>query len=99
MSKSKAIISLVFTIFFFISCKDYYNDAIHWADEIETGSMIEEVKEIQPNYLEIDWNNPQVNGNEKLFLITSIKGNHDILNMSNYLVFENDKFKGRTSHK
>ncbi|GAK94100.1 hypothetical protein JCM19298_575 [Nonlabens ulvanivorans] len=72
---------------------------IHWADQLEEGLSIEEIRNIQPDYIEIDWENPTVNETETMYLFTNIKGNRDILNMDNYLIFNNGKYTGRTSHK
>jgi hypothetical protein len=47
----------------------------------------------------VDWDNPELVENQKRFLIQDIKGNKDILGMSNYLVFIDDKYIGREPHK
>nr|WP_152556704.1 hypothetical protein [Nonlabens ulvanivorans] len=90
---------IYFSLLFLISCKNHYNDMIHWADQLEEGLSIEEIRNIQPDYIEIDWENPTVNETETMYLFTNIKGNRDILNMDNYLIFNNGKYTGRTSHK
>ena len=83
-----------------VSCKDYYNDTIEWADNIEAELKITEVQKQQPEFIEIDWNNPLTNSdNEKWYLITEIKGSRDILSMSHFLVFKDGKFKYRESKK
>ena len=81
------------------SCKDHYNDTISWTDSIKLGTTIEAVKKDQPKFLEIDWDKPEVNGDEEKYHITSIKGNNDVLNMTNYLVFVDGKYQGRFSMK
>jgi hypothetical protein len=81
------------------SCKDYYNDTIKWADEIEIGTDIKTIKNNQPEFIEIDWNKPNIVETETRYLITKIKGNPDILSMSHYLVFINNKYQGRDVHK
>jgi len=81
------------------SCKNYYNDAIEWTDNLEAGINIENVKKFQSDFIEIDWENPQIINNEKWFLITKIKGNKDILEMSIYLVFVENYYLGREIKK
>ena len=98
MSLNKFSIILIFLITL-TSCKDYYNDTIGWMDNLESGLSIEKVKKIQPNYIEIDWGNPQIFDNEKWYLITKIKGNNDILGMSHFLVFVEEKYQYRESKK
>ena len=83
-------------LFFFLtltSCKDYYNDTITWMDNLESELSIENVQKAQPDYMEIDWKNPQIVDNQKWYMITKIKGNKDILGMSHYLVFIKDKYQ------
>ena len=81
-------------------CKDYYNDTIEWADNIEAELNVTEVKKQQPEFIEIDWENPlTTSDNEKWYLITEIKGNRDILSMSHFLVFKDGKYKYRESKK
>lgn len=82
-----------------LSCKDYHNDMIDWIDNITIGTDIREVKKEQPKYIEIDWNNPRINGDKKEYLITKIVGNHDLLGMSYHLVFRNNHYVGREAHK
>lgn len=85
-------------VFFIVGCKNYYNETIAWMDNIEQYTDISEIKENQPDFVKIDWNNPEKKGNENWYYI-EIKQNHDILNMSHILVFINDKFDRRESHK
>ena len=83
-----------------ISCKDYYNDTIEWADNIETELNLDEVQKQQPDFIEVDWYNPLTTSeNEKWYLITKIKGNRDVLSMSHFLVFKDGKYKYRESKK
>ncbi|QHI34822.1 hypothetical protein IMCC3317_01660 [Kordia antarctica] len=93
----------IFTFIFFsiilISCKNYYNDTLAWANNIESGTTIENVQKLQPDYIEIDWEDPRTFENEKWYFITKIKGNYDVLGMSNYLVFIDDKYQGREARK
>ncbi|WP_430413170.1 hypothetical protein [Kordia sp.] len=98
MKHTKLIIPLLI-LFLAISCKNYYNEMLDWIDTIEIGLNIEDVKNMQPDYLEIDWEDPQNFENEKWYLITKIKGNNDVLGMSNFLVFIDDKYQGREVRK
>jgi len=82
-----------------IGCRDYYNDTIDWTESIEAGTDIRIVKENQPEFVTVDWKNPQSFGNQTQYLISEIKGSKDILNMDNYLVFVNNKYDGRMSYK
>jgi hypothetical protein len=82
-----------------LSCKDYYNETIEWIDNLESELTIQEVKDSQPEYIKIDWANPQIIDNEKWYLITKIKGNNDVLGMSHYLVFVENKYQYRESKK
>ena len=92
------IFLFLFVVIF--SCKDYYNDTIEWADNIEAELNVTEVKKQQPEFIEIDWENPiTTSDNEKWYLITEIKGNRDILSMSHFLVFKDGKYKYRESKK
>lgn len=92
------IFLFLFVVIF--SRKDYYNDTIEWADNIESEINVTEVKKQQPEFIEIDWENPlTTSDNEKWYLITEIKGNRDILSMSHFLVFKDGKYKYRESKK
>ena len=77
-----------------IGCKNYYNDTIEWADNIEKGTSLKKVKVNQPDFFKVDWDNPELVGDEKRFLIQDIKGNKDILGTGNSLVFFDDKYVG-----
>ena|SRR5688572_14145260 len=83
-----------------LSCKDYYNEAIHWADEIHYGTDINKVKMTQPDFVQVDWEHPQtVNDTTKYYSIVEIQGSNDVLNMSHELVFNSNKYAGRRSRK
>ena len=90
---------LLLTFITLISCKDYYNETINWADNLEKEQNFKDVQKEQPDYIEIDWKNPQIVDNQKWYLITKIKGNRDILGMSHYLVFIENKYQYRESKK
>ena len=95
------LISFVFILF---SCKNRYNEAISWIDGIEIGETIKNVKNNQPDFLEIAWLDPLIR-NESieetryLYLIEEIDGSDDILNMQHFLVFKNGKYEGCESKK
>ncbi|MDP8171254.1 hypothetical protein QJU96_08140 [Pasteurella skyensis] len=84
---------LIICCLFVFGCKDHYNDAIEWMYAIKQGVNINLVKNNQPDFIEIDWNNPKIMGNEKWYEVTKIKGNKDILQMTHYLVFVKDKYQ------
>jgi len=81
-----------------ISCKNYYNETIQWADDINKGTDIETVKKSQPSFVKISWEKPLVIEDEKLYEI-EIVNNYDALSMSNFLVFIDNKYQGRESKK
>lgn len=90
----------IFIILLLLSgCKNHYNEMIEWTDNIEIGTDIQTIKSTQPAFLEISWNNPRKFENEIYYEISKIDGNNDILNMQNFLVFENGKYQGRQSIK
>jgi uncharacterized Fe-S cluster-containing radical SAM superfamily protein len=86
-------------VFSFYSYKNYYNETIDWADQIQKGTSIEMVKKMQPSFVKISWENPLIIENEKLYEIVEIEGNNDILNMQNFLAFSDGKYQGRESKK
>jgi uncharacterized Fe-S cluster-containing radical SAM superfamily protein len=75
-----------------------YNSTLDWIYSIPVGTNIDSVKKTTPYYVKVDWKNPEIDNNESTYYIT-IKWNYDCLHMSNGLIFENDKFKGRYVHK
>jgi len=90
-------------LFVLTGCSNHYNDMVKWADEeIPDGVSIDSVKSLQPDYLEIAWDNPDTMKLRRdttaltiLFDITEIKGNRDILKMQNLLIFIDGKYAGR----
>lgn len=72
---------------------------IDWTTKIKVGTEIQVVKNNQPHYIEIEWKKPDTLGKEVQYLIAKIKGNRDVLGMSNYLVFKEGKYQGRRPHK
>ena len=69
-------------------------------DWVSKGAVVtDSVKKLQPDYLEIDWNNPEKFDDETRYIITKIKNNYDPLHMENYLSFIHNKYEGRFAHK
>tara|TARA_R110001583_G_scaffold84601_1_gene222377 strand:+ start:983 stop:1192 length:210 start_codon:yes stop_codon:yes gene_type:complete len=68
-------------------------------DNLESGMNIEAVRESEPDFVEIDWQNPQTVGNEKWYVVNKIKGNNDVLHMTHYLVFVENEYQYRESKK
>ena len=95
----KRLVLLIIFCLTVLSCKNYYNQTIEWTDNLESELTIKEVKDSQPEYIEIDWTNPRIVADQKWYLITKIKGNNDVLGMSHYLVFVEDKYQYRESKK
>lgn len=95
------ILRLIFISFAVIvlGCRNYYNETIEWMDNIEIETNIEIVKENQPEFVKIDWENPEKIENENRYYILNIRGNYDPLGMSHQLVFIDNKFDRRESHK
>jgi len=86
--------------FILFSCKNHYNDTLHWIDNIQPGTDISKVKASQPPYVTTNWNNARMyNDSTYGYKIEKIRGNNDILNMPHYLIFRNDKFLMRQSRK
>ncbi|WP_010137167.1 hypothetical protein [Ochrovirga pacifica] len=98
MTRNKYVLSTLLYLIV-LSCKDYYNDAIQWTDNLESKLTIKEVQDLQPEFIEIDWENPKIVDNQKWYLIAKIKGNNDILGMSHYLVFIENSYQYRESKK
>jgi hypothetical protein len=80
-------------------CRNYYNETVEWADQLKTGTSVDAVKKSQPDFVDIDWNKPDTVGQEERFRIKSIKGNSDVLQMANYLIFVDGKYQGRFAQK
>ena len=72
---------------------------IAWTSSIAKGTSLDSVKQIQPDYIEINWKNPETFKNEQRFIISKIKGDNDILNMEYYLVFIDNKYQGQFAEK
>jgi hypothetical protein len=68
-------------------------------DQLNYDLSFEDVKRQKPDFIDIDWENPLIVNNEKWYPIDEIKGSNDFLNMQHFLVFENNRYKGRTSTK
>ena len=98
--KNKIIVLTLFLVIFLFGCKNYKNEMFNWASSVPVGTDFEVVKTDKPDFLEIDWRNPDTleNGMTRYF-ITEINGNNDILKMEYFLEFENNKFRGLFGHK
>lgn len=94
----KKLIFFFFIFSTFISCKNYYNETMDWADNLVVETDMETVRKSQPEFVDIDWQNPIIIDGQEYYEI-EIKNNQDILNMQNFLVFENKKYKGRETKK
>jgi hypothetical protein len=92
----KHILKIIFIclVFLVTGCRNYYNETIEWMDNLKPQTNIEIVKENQPEFVKIDWEDPEKKGNEKWYYIQNIKGNYDPLGMSHQLVFIEDKYIG-----
>jgi hypothetical protein len=99
MKKTQLIFGVLTIIILLTSCKNYYNDTITWMDNIAIGSSLAQVKKSQPDFIDIDWDNPDTLDETIRFRIDQIKGNNDILNMTHYLEFSDNKYEGRKSSK
>ncbi len=86
-------------LIFLSSCKNYYNEMIDWTSSIPKGTSIDSIKKVQPDFIEIDWNNPAVTDSETRYTITKIKNDNDPLKMENYLSFVDNKYQCRFAHK
>lgn len=92
----------ILTVFILIkltACKNYYNDTIHWADDIKQGTDILTVKRTQPNFFEVEWGKPDTFENQLRYELLNIKGSNDPLRMQHFLVFIDNKYEGRRSFK
>ena len=96
-----AIRQLIISVTFILSaCTNNHNKMIEWADKIAIGSSVQSVKQIQPDYLKIDWNKPDTLHNGFIrFYITDIDGNYDALKMSYFLEFDSSGYRGQFSRK
>jgi len=99
MKKLKSILGLLTVLLLLTSCKSYYNDTIDWMDNLKPGTSLADVKKMQPDFVKINWDKPDTVDNQVRFWVTEIKGNKDALAMSHLLVFVNNKYTGRESHK
>ena len=67
---------------------------LNWVEQIPIGASVEEVKKEQPNYVKINWQNPDTIDNSLRYEIKVLR-NYDILEMQNFLVFTDNKFQRR----
>ena len=96
----KILILTLFLMTFLSGCKNYQNEMLDWSSSIPVGTDLETVKKDQPEFLEIDWENPDTldNGMTRYDVI-KIKRNYDILKMSYFLEFENNGYRGLFGRK
>lgn len=100
LKKYSTYLLLLLNLMQFTNCNNYYNETIKWMDSIDGGTTIENVKENQPDFIIIDWKNGiSLDDGKIMYPISEIKGNNEILNMSHYLIFKNDRYHGRKSSK
>lgn len=99
-NKFKHIGIALILIVVFQSCKSHQNDFLTWSDNIPPNTSIEAVRSSQPEFVIIDWNNPETleNGNQQ-FYITDIEGSQDVLKMGYYLEFDSLGFVSRFAQK
>ena len=75
------------------SClRDHTTDAGQWMINIKPGTTLEEVKRDQPDYVTIDWDNPDTVDNKVRYWITDIKGANESLEMLHKLIFVDNKY-------
>ena len=101
MKQNYKIFILILILMTFLSgCKNYQNEMFDWSSCIPIGTDLKTVKKDQPEFLEIDWENPDTldNGMTR-YNVTKIKRNYDILKMAYFLEFENNEFRGLFGHK
>ena len=101
-NKSRHTIILLSFIYLVIisGCKDYHSEMIKWSDEIPVGSDISVVKNNQPDFIKIDWENPLIIDSViTWYYITEIKGHSDFLKMEYFLEFEKNKYRGQFAQK
>lgn len=98
-SKKAVLIIALLGVIIISSCKNYYNDTIDWIDSIKIGTELNTVKSMQPDFVTVYWNRPEINKNIAICQVNKIKGNNDPLNMIHFLVFENNRFLRRETRK
>ena len=93
------IVYILIAQFFLISCTNYQNEMMNWAEKIPAGTILDSVKLHQPDYLTIDWNNPDTLDAIMRYNVIEIKRHKDLLKMQYFLEFENNKFRGLFGRK
>ena len=78
-------------------CKDYSAESIIWINDIEKGTIIENIINTQPNFIEVNWEKPDTI-NSKLYYQVMVKSNPNILNKTHSLVFIDGRFQGCSHH-
>lgn len=92
---------MIITIFVLglTNCTNYQNKMMEWSKNIPPGSSVTEVKNMQPDYITIDWKTPDTTNNHKRYYIIKIKNNFDLLSMEYFLEFNKDGFVSLFCHK
>lgn len=78
--------------------KDYYWDFKTWLQSIPIDTHISIVKEQLPNYVIVDWQNPERLGDGFLYPLLKIKG-HRKTNATDFLGFVEDLYSGHIFRK
>ncbi len=89
-----SFVLLLLTITFLYAYKDNYSETIIWIDNIQAGTDIETVKNQQPGFVKIAWEEPESLNHLVLYEVTKIKGNFSGSGKIHYLTFAGNKFKG-----
>jgi PBP1b-binding outer membrane lipoprotein LpoB len=102
IEKTKTSITFLLLVLTFLlfGCSNNTNKMNEWANNLPSQCSPDIVKSKQPDYLEIDWDKPDTLNNGMLrYYVTKIKGNSDLLEMTYFLEFENNKFRALFAHK
>jgi hypothetical protein len=92
---------IAFLIFIFlIGCTNRQNEMLDWSSKIPIGTDPITVMKSQPDFLEIDWENPDTLGNGYTrYMVVEIKGHYDLFKMAYFVEFENNGFRGLFAFK
>ena len=94
------IIAFILSLIVISSCSNYHKDMIEWYNNVPVGTELIIVKENQPDYIKINWESPVIFENGIIrYSIIKIKGDNDLLKMSYFLEFKDNKFIGQFAHK
>lgn len=70
-----------------------------WTDNIPQGTSVDSVKQTTPTFIEIDWENPHKFDDSSEIYFIKMKWHYDVLKMSYYLSFKNNKYVGQFAQK